>query len=408
MKTSKYTILNASLGVFIEYYDYSLFFVLLPLIAPVFFPNSSSSNGLFKGYLILSISVILRPLGGLVFGYIGDYISRRKALLFTIYGIGTTTILIGLIPPYQTIGVWAIILLVITKSLQVFFFGGEYNGAGVFVVEHAKPSQEGFYSGILTSTMLSGGLLASLVGVLITFNGAPAWAWRGAFILGGIISLIAILFRRTLIESPQFIPAQKTQHGLVFMLKKFPIELSAGFFCGAYAGSLFATLLVFINPMLKIEGLLSVHQVMIYQSILSLVAVLTLLTAGWLSDKASPRITIITASILMLIMVCPVLFIIDLRNKDFILPGLIILMIITEIGFAPSNAFLKNIFPSQFRYRATSLSFGFGLSLCGGLTPIINSLLFKYFDNKFIACSYWIIFLASCLLISCIFSKKHP
>jgi MFS family permease len=407
MKTSKSSIIGASLGVFIEYYDYSLFFVLLPLIAPVFFPNTTSYKGLFQGYMILSLSVILRPLGGVIFGYVGDYISRKKALLLTIYGIGITTILIGLIPSYQSIGIWAIILLTTTKSLQVFFFGGEYNGAGIYVVEHAKPSQEGFYSGILTSTMLIGGLLASLVGVLITINGAPSWSWRLAFIFGGIISLFAIFYRQKLIESPQFVQAQGSKDSLMYMLKRFPVELSAGFFCGGYAGALFATALVFINPMLKIEGILTVHQVMIYQSVLSFVAVITLITAGWLSDKASPRITIIIGSILLIIFAFPILYIIDLKVKAFILPALILLIIITEICLGPSNAFLKNIFPSQFRYRATSISFGFGLSLCGGLTPIINSILFKIYDNKFIACSYWLIFLGLGLLISCIYARDN-
>src|SRR5690348_5626387 len=126
--SSKKAFLGAAIGTLVEYYDYALFSLFLPIVSPVFFPGTSAYQSLIKGYFIFLIAMLARPFGGAFFGYLGDVIGRPKALLASMYGIALSSIVIGITPSYQTIGMTALVIVMLAKSLQVACFGGEYNG----------------------------------------------------------------------------------------------------------------------------------------------------------------------------------------------------------------------------------------------------------------------------------------
>ena len=130
----KKSFIGAAIGTLIEYYDYILFITFIPILSPVFFTADSAYQSLVKGYVVLLIATIARPLGGLFFGYFGDTLGRRKALLGSMYGIAIATFVMGIVPGYATLGIWACVIIIIAKSVQLFCFGGEYNGAGIYVV----------------------------------------------------------------------------------------------------------------------------------------------------------------------------------------------------------------------------------------------------------------------------------
>ena len=184
--------LGAACGSMLEYYDYALFSTFLPLIAPLFFPAQSAYASLQKGFSFLLIAMIFRPIGALFFGYVGDKVGRRGALLTSMYGIALATLAIGLTPSYAMIGPTAMVLILVAKTVQVFCFGGEFNGGGVYAIELMQQRREGLGSGIFTAITLSGSLIASLYGILLTAKDMPAWGWRSAFIIGGLIGLLAI------------------------------------------------------------------------------------------------------------------------------------------------------------------------------------------------------------------------
>jgi len=384
----------AGLGTMLEYYDFALFAIFLPIIAPVFFPARSSYESLMKAYVVLMIAMIMRPLGGIVFGYVGDLWGRRRALLISMYGIALATIMLGLIPPYKSIGIVAIILVLIAKSIQMLCFGGEYNGAGIYAVEHATKAYEGVFGGMLTATTLLGALLASLAGVLCTAEGAPTWAWRAAFIGGGIVGVAGILFRSKMHESPQFKPANLVQHSFAKMLKKYPQQLFAGVMLGGLATVPFTTVIVFINPALVKAHIITVQQMMEMQAILIGVAIAVVIRAGRLADQISPKFVMQMGAIALVVFAYPLLHLINSHSYTIILTAEIALIAINEIVLGPSNAYLKNLFATEYRYRATSFSFCIGLSIIGGVTPVLENYLHRL-TKEFSILSVWLILIAA-------------
>lgn len=406
MKISKKSFFGAAIGTLVEYYDYSLMVMFLPILSPLFFPADTIYHSLIKGYFMLLITMLARPLGGIAFGYLGDTLGRRKALLLSMYGIALATLAMGIMPGYASWGVWATVLIIIAKSIQMFCFGGEYNGAGIYVVEHAQNQGEALVSGLLTALMLSGSLIASLMGVLFTAKFMPAWSWRIAFILGSLIGVFGILYRKELAETPEFTPANMQVQHFSNMIKQYRTELLAGFFIGGYGTLVFTTVLTFINPVLMTKGYMNSHQLMISQTLLSLIAIMALLIAGKLADKYSASKLMQWSCLALIITAYPLLVLVDTGHAVFF--AMATLIVISEMLLAPANAYLKNLFAAEYRYRAISLSFCLGMSLIGGFTPIIENSLYR-FSGHFQTISIWLILIAlgTFSLINLAQKKQH-
>lgn len=389
MINNKKSFFIVSLGTLIEYYDYALVAIFLPIMAPFFFATTSHYHALVEGYWVLMIAMIARPIGGLLFGYIGDWLGRRVALMFSIIGIAVATLGIGILPGYVTLGIWAAVLLTVFKSIQLFCFGGEYNGAGIYVVEHAKGHAESLQGSYLTAMTLGGGLLASLIGVILTRPHMPADAWRYAYILGAIIGFIAIICRHSLQESPSFKSANLKVHTIKQLLRNHPHELITCFFVGGFATLSFTTVLTFVNPVLMTTGYLTSHEMMWLQTLLVIVAIVALIAAGYLADRHTPSKIMLMGSGLLTVFACPLLWLINTKMLAVIILAQILLIICNELLLGPANAYLKNCFPMEYRYRAISLAFCSGMSLVGGFTPIIENALYHHF-HSFAAAGLWV------------------
>lgn len=390
--SSKKAFFGAAIGTLVEYYDYALFSTFLPIVSPIFFPGASAYQSLTKSYFIFLIAMLARPFGGAFFGYLGDVIGRPKALLASMYGIALSSIAIGITPSYQTIGIAALVIVMVAKSLQVACFGGEYNGAGIYVVEHAKNKKEALSGSLLTAVMLSGGFFASLIGILLTYPWMPAWSWRIAFLFGGLIGVFGILYRKHLARSPHFVAADSKQHTLKALVKQFPHELLAGIFIGALATAPFTTALTLIMPILTAKGFITNHQFMFAQSIITLFAILTLIPVGIVADKKSPIAVMRFSCLLLVVLSYPLLSIVDKGNLVSIILAMISIIMIQEMFLGPSNAYLKSLFPMQFRYRGSSISFCIGMSFFGGLTPLVENYLYNI-SGKFSITAIWLVFL---------------
>lgn len=387
---SKRSFLGAAFGTMVEYYDATALGLLLPLIAPLFFPSNNDYDALVKGYYVLMISMFARPLGGLFFGYVGDMFGRRKALLCSMYGIAIATLCMGIIPTYATIGAWSCFMIVAIKCVQTFCFGGEYNGAGIYVVEHALNKRESLTGSFLTAMMLAGSIAATLIGYIISLDGMPVWSWRVAFILGGFIGIVAVLFRNNLPESPHFIQANTKTHTLINLLKNYPREMIAGMFMGGFATLPFTTILMFVNPVLMTQEIITKPGLMLLQTYLILVAISSLLIAGYFADKLTPARVMKFGALSLVLLAYPLVLVFDFKILALIVFAQTLLIMINELLLGPSNACLKNLFPMQYRYRGASLSFTIGLAAIGGLTPVIESALYNM-TGKFSSISIWLI-----------------
>lgn len=396
---SKQAFVGAAIGTMIEYYDLVLFAIFLPIISPLFFPAQSVYQSLVKGYFVLLIAMAVRPLGGLLFGYLGDVFGRRRALLGSMYGIALATILMGIVPTHAMIGVWAAVIIVLAKSIQMLCFGGEYNGAGIYVVEHAQSNNEGFIGSLLTATTLFGALMASLVGVLCTLKGMPVWSWRVAFLIGGIVGVFGILYRKNLLEAPNFKRADLKLHSFKNMIKKYPQELTAGVMVGGFATVPFTTALTFINPILMVKGHINSHELMLLQSLLILMAILAIVVAGRVADKISPNKVMQFGAVLLVLVAYPLMLLVDEKSLPLLILAQALLIIVNEILLGPSNAYLKSLFAMEYRYRASSFSFCLGMSIIGGITPLAENFLYRL-TGEFSAVAIWLIVIGIGTLIS--------
>lgn len=197
----------ASLGAALEWYDFFVFGSLAAAIASNFYSNLNSDMGFVFALLTFAAGFIVRPIGALVFGMLGDKAGRKRTFLITILIMGVATCLIGLLPTYGSIGVAAPIALVALRMLQGFSLGGEYGAAATYVAEHAPPNRRGEYTSWIQTTSTIG-LLMSLVIVTIAREVSGAhfneWGWRIPFLFSSVLVIISVFIRRSMTESPAF------------------------------------------------------------------------------------------------------------------------------------------------------------------------------------------------------------
>lgn len=389
---NKKVFFGASWGTMIEYYDFALFATFLPILTTVFFPASSDYEALIKGYFVFLIAMIARPIGALFFGTLGDGVGRSKALLGSMYGIALATFVIGITPSYQTIGIFAAILVIVAKAVQTFCFGGEYNGAGVYLVEHATKNHEGMIGCLLTATTLFGSLIASFFGMFLTLSFMPVWGWRVAFILGSLVGVVGIIYRKYLKEPPTFQQADLKKQSLKKLIKLFPIELLTGFFIGGLATIPFTTILTFIAPVLTSKGFLTAHEFMIWQTGLLAFAIISLIPAGFLANRFGSKKIMLASCALMIVLAYPLLVLIDSQERQSMFLAMTVMIVLNEFFLGPAHAYLKNLFPGPFRYRGASFGFCLGMSILGGCTPLLETYLYQG-KGVFSAVAGWLIFI---------------
>lgn len=204
------------IGTTIEWYDFFLYGTAAALIFnQLFFPNVSPIIGTLSSFAAFGVGFAARPLGGLVFGHLGDKIGRKTMLVTTLLIIGIATTLIGLLPTYETIGIWAPILLVTLRLAQGFGVGGEWGGAVLMAVEHSPEGRRGFFGswpqiGVPFGLLLATGAF-SLFSNITTSEQFVAWGWRIPFLLSAVLIVVGLVIRLTIAESPAFARLQQMQ-----------------------------------------------------------------------------------------------------------------------------------------------------------------------------------------------------
>lgn len=201
-------LLGGSVGQFIEFYDFSLYAISAVTLARLFFPAENETAALLALFAAYGVSFFVRPLGGLYFGSLGDRVGRRNVLFITLVLIGGATALIGLLPPYESIGIWATVLLVVLRLLQGFSAGGESVGSPAFVFEHAPVHKRGLYINLtLAATALPSVVAATFVLILkttMTEEAFLSYGWRIPFLVALPLALFGIWIRLKTDESPVF------------------------------------------------------------------------------------------------------------------------------------------------------------------------------------------------------------
>ncbi|HEV8510019.1 MAG TPA: MFS transporter [Gemmatimonadales bacterium] len=381
-------VIAAAVGNIIEWYDFYVFGSLTAILAVKFFERSHPVAALLSTIALFTIGFLIRPLGALVFGRIGDLVGRKYTFLVTLTGMGLSTALIGVVPTYATIGVSAAIILFLLRLVQGLCLGGEYGGAITYVAEHVSDEKRGFYTGWLqTSPTL--GIVVSL-GVVIgtrTALGTEAfndWGWRIPFIASLLLVAVAIYIRWRLQETPIFqdIKAKGqtaanpwreafTGPNLKYVAIATVVVLGEG--CVWYSSQFWA--LFFLQNVNKLDVLNS----SIIVGAALLIATPTLVLCGWLSDRIGRKPIILTGFLLAAVTYYPLYAalgqVAQVGAVNYPLAIAIVAVLVSYVGmvYGPIAAFLAEYFPSRIRYTSVSVPYHIGNGWGGGLVPFITN-----------------------------------
>ncbi|GAA3281279.1 MFS transporter [Paenarthrobacter aurescens] len=370
-------------GTTIEWYDFFIFAQLTAtLLAPLFLsPLEKSNPGVAQllSFATIGISFLFRPLGAFVAGHLGDRMGRKAVLVMTLVMMGAATALIGLLPTYATIGVWAPVLLITLRVVQGFSAGGEWGGAALMAVEHAPLKKRGLFGaypqiGVPIGMILATGLLFLLQSGMSKEDFA-SWGWRVPFLLSVVLIVVGYLIRRAVGESPVFkeIAQRKAESkaplGELFRKNKKEVVLAALIFIANNAAGylLIAFFISYATRTLKMPT----PQVLLATTIASFGWLIFTMVGGWLSDKIGRVKTFLIGYGLVFAWMIPMFMLID--SKDILLYGtaLFVLTIGLGLSYGPMSAMYAEMFPAQVRYSGISIGYALGAILGGAFAPLI-------------------------------------
>src|SRR3989441_4601047 len=391
LKELRRVVIAAAVGNVIEWYDFYIFGSLASILAVKFFEKSHPVAAFLSTVAIFSMGFLIRPLGALVFGWLGDKVGRKYTFIATLSGMGVSTALIGVIPTYAKIGILAAILLFALRLIQGLCLGGEYGGAITYVAEHISDAKRGYYTGWLqTSPTL--GIVVSLAVIIGTRSALGTekfndWGWRIPFIISLLLVMIAVYIRLSLQETPIFqdIKARGQtatnpwrQAFLSSNVKYVGIAtiVVLGQGCVWYSGQFWA--LYFLQTVKKLDVLTSSYIV----GAALLIATPTLIFWGWLSDKIGRKPIILGGMALASLTYYPLYSALgnyaDPANVNYPMAILIVVILVNYVGmtYGPIGAFLAEFFPSRIRYTSVSVPYHIGNGWGGGLVPIVTTSMF--------------------------------
>ncbi|GAA1852576.1 MFS transporter [Myceligenerans crystallogenes] len=371
-------------GTVVEWYDFFLYSTASALVfAKVLLPEMNNVyDGIIAAFVTYAVGFAARPLGGIVFGHLGDKLGRKHTLQLTIMLIGAATVLMGCLPTYGQIGVAAPILLVLLRFVQGLALGGEWGGAVLLVGEHAPDDRRATWTAWPQAAVPVGNLLATLVltvmsGVL-TEEAFLSWGWRVAFWLSALVVVVGYWIRTTVSESPIFEAARAGQnqekhagYGVVEVLRKYPRGVLTGMGL-RFAENIMYYLVVAFSIVYLNEGL-----GMDTTRVLSLVAVahvshfVVILAVGRAMDGLGRKPVYLAGAILGGTWGFWAFPLLDTRNTALILTAIVVGLVFHAMMYAGQPAIMAEMFPTRMRYSGVSISYQVTSIFAGSLAPIL-------------------------------------
>ncbi|MFF1882568.1 MFS transporter [Pseudarthrobacter sp. NPDC058196] len=389
-----------------EWYDVGVFGYLITTMGPVFLPESDPTTQNLFLLGTFAATFIARPLGGVIFGWLGDKVGRQKILATTLMIMAASTFAVGLLPGYAQIGLWAAALLVLLKVIQGFSTGGEYAGATTFVSEYAADKRRGFFASFLDLGSYMGFAIgAALVSVLqLTLGQATMedWGWRIPFLIAGPLGLIAVYFRSKIEESPQFqatLDAQEenaknasegtaTAKGPVGIVKAYWRPIIVAMVVVAAANTAGYALTSYMPTYLTdAKGYDELHGTLLTIPVLVVMSLCIPLT-GKLSDRIGRRPVLWIGAVSTIVLAVPAFLLIGIGAVWSTLAGLALVAFPVTFYVANLASALPAQFPTSSRYGAMGIAYNFAVAIFGGTTPFIVELLIKSTGNDMMPAYY--------------------
>lgn len=375
-------LLAGSVGQFIEFYDFSLYGLSAIVLSKLFFPGENAVAGLLATFATFGVAFLIRPLGGLFFGALGDRYGRRPVLYITLLTIGVATAAIGILPSYAQIGVAAPILLVLCRLLQGFSAGGESVGAPAFVFEHAPKNRRGMWLNItLAATALPsviGGTLILLLSSNMSAESFDSWGWRIPFLLALPLALFGLWIRSRTEESEAFKQVQASQQGEEHTpirdafrenwLKMLQVIMVMGL---TAMGFYFLT--GYFVSYVQTAGELSREQSLMINAAAMLLYALVLPLGGMLGDRVGRKPMLIFGAAAIALLAVPAFMLVTSGVLLLALLGQFVFVLCLCVYGGGCYTFFVEIFTTRTRFTSAAVSYNVGYAIFGGTAPFIGT-----------------------------------
>ncbi|NIF73151.1 shikimate transporter [Burkholderia sp. Ap-962] len=374
--------LGSFVGAVVDWYDFLLYGIVAALVFnAAFFPKVSPTMGTLAAFATFGVGFLFRPLGGVVFGHYGDRLGRKRMLVLTVMMMGISTVAIGLLPTYETIGWWAPVLLVVLRALQGFAVGGEWGGAALMAVESAPAKKKAFYSsgvqvGYGVGLVLATGLV-SLLNHTLGEQAFRAWAWRIPFLMSVVLVLIGLWVRASMEESQEFVEKVEQGHRKLKMpvieaLTRHPkaflyiVALRLAELFTMYIVTAFALSYSTANLGMSRELFLNIGL------LVGAISCVTIPCFAWLADRFGLRRVYITGALIGLASAVPFFVALEARATVWIVIFAVMLANIAhDMVVSVQQPLFTELFGAEYRYSGAGVGYQFASVVGGGFTPFI-------------------------------------
>ena len=375
------------IGTSIEWYDFFLYGTAAALVFNrLFFPTFDPLTGTLAALGTYAVGFAARPVGGIICGHFGDRIGRRSMLVITLLTMGIATFLIGLLPTYDQIGIWAPIILVLLRIAQGFGLGGEWGGAVLMAVEHSPSGKRGFYGSFPQTGLPIGLLLSTLVfGIISRLPEAAlfSWGWRVAFLLSVVMVGVGLYIRLSVEEPPEFKKIKQTRteskRPILEALRQHPKNVLLVMGARILENGVFYIFSVFVLTYSTLPEIgFSSSMVLYAVSAAAFIQIFTIPTFGVLSDRLGRRPIYLFGAIFTGILAFPFFWLIDTSSPVLLFLSLVLALSVAHAAmYAPQSSFFAELFGTRVRYSGLSVGYQLASVIAGGLSPIIATWLLK-------------------------------
>lgn len=402
-------------GTAIEWYDFFLYGTAAALVFnKLFFPQYDPMVGTIVAFATFAIGFVARPFGGMVFGHYGDRIGRKTMLYLTLLIMGVGTTMVGALPTYESIGIWAPILLVTCRLTQGFALGGEWGGAVLMAVEHAPDNRRGFYG----SWPQLGAPLGLVLGTVVFgyFSRYPedqflSWAWRVPFLISVVLVAIGLFIRMKIAESPQFEKIKNAKREakmpIIEAVKKHPKNMLLAMGVRFAENGLFYVYATFVFAYATSVLKLPRPMVLTAVTIAAAIEVFTIPLFGFISDKLGRRPVYMFGAAFSGVWAFPFFWIIGTRDPWLAALGVSVGLAVGHAAmYGPQASFLSEMFSARVRYSGASLGYQMASIFAGALTPMVSASLLAWYDGVFWPVAIYMMILALITVVSLYFASE--
>jgi MHS family proline/betaine transporter-like MFS transporter len=376
-EAARRNIVAGAIGSVLEWYDFAIYGYLAPILGKLFFPASDPVASLLAAFGVFAIGFMARPVGGVIFGYIGDKLGRKPALTISVVAMGASTFAIGIMPTDAQIGASAALCLVLLRIIAGLSVGGEFTGAIILLGEHAPQPRRAYYSvwpevGCLIGFLLGSGIGAA-ASTLLGGERMLAWGWRVPFLLGGVIAVWGIVFRSQMTESPELSAARRKAPGaapLAALIVHWRIIVR---FVGLLLlnGVGFYTMYIYAASYLTEHIHVGTARALDINTGGLIVMLALVVPAALVSDRIGRKPLMYVATIGTFMLALPLWWLMHQHDSLLIFSGQAGFGALFIIGFASVPPLMSELLPPEIRCTSIGVAYNVSIGLFGGTSPLI-------------------------------------